>query len=421
MNHSEIIWHAPSVNPDDPANSDKVGKLEADQNNVYVRLGDTYLQETNNKFNFNIAHPMDMKVKGDILIHTPANNKTNIKTDDPNSMNFQVDKTNISMTSPENTHGFKWSVDPNYITNNIGDTYWRYDTLSTSATYKNLMLAGACNRLYITPNGHFQNKLGVKNTLYVGDTLPNASDITGTTYFNKTNLEIRNDTTGQITKLNDAGILVTNTNGGTANRTIAVGNQNNTQRVVMGFGTMTIQNNSANANITFTDGTANRDCHIYKPAGKDYLVINKGLKVDGDITTLNNGRVFNAVYNDYGEVFRKSPYSKESINPGDIVFFDFSGNVSKECQLGIKSFAGIVSDSAGFVLGGEGMKEEERVVIGLAGRVYVKTNRQFNPGDKVVAGKDGLAHKKRLIDFRPIIGIACELNENLNKVRVIIK
>ena len=53
MNHSEIIWHAPSVNPDDPANSDKVGKLEADQNNVYVRLGDTYLQETNNKFNFN--------------------------------------------------------------------------------------------------------------------------------------------------------------------------------------------------------------------------------------------------------------------------------------------------------------------------------------------------------------------------------
>lgn len=66
-------------------------------------------------------------------------------------------------------------------------------------------------------------------------------------------------------------------------------------------------------------------------------------------------------------------------------------------------------------------EEEERVVIGLAGRVYVKTNRQFNPGDKVVAGKDGLAHKKRLIDFRPIIGIACELNENLNKVRVIIK
>lgn len=67
------------------------------------------------------------------------------------------------------------------------------------------------------------------------------------------------------------------------------------------------------------------------------------------------------------------------------------------------------------------MKEEEKVVIGLAGRVYVKTNRQFNPGDKVVAGKDGLAHKKRLIDFRPVIGVACELNETLSKVRVLLK
>ena len=127
--------------------------------------------------------------------------------------------------------------------------------------------------------------------------------------------------------------------------------------------------------------------------------------------------------NNYAEVFRKSSCSKEDINPGDIVFFDYAGDVSKECQTGrVKSFAGIVSDTAGFVLGGEGMEEEEeKVVIGLTGRVYVKTNRQFNPGDKVVAGKDGLAHKKRLIDFRPIIGIACELNEDLSKVRVLIK
>lgn len=415
MNHSEIIWHAPSVNPDDPANSDKVGKLEADQNNVYVRLGNTYLQETNNKFNFNVAHPMDMKVKGDILIHTPANNKTNIKTDDANSMNFQVDKTNISMTSPENTHGFKWSVDPNYITNNIGDTYWRYDTLSTSATYKNLMLAGACNRMYINPNTHFEKKVGIKTTLYVGDTLPNNTDISGTTFFNKTNLEIRNDTNGQITKLNDAGILVTNTNGGTANRTITVGNQNGTQKIVTGFGTMTIQNNSANANITFTDGTSSRDCHIYKPAGQSYLVINKGLKVDGDVTTLNNGRIFNAVYNGFGEFFESN--EPETIELGDPVYVGQDGFVHKvSSRKDVRRIIGICSDTSGIILGGDKIPDKRKIQVEMLGQVWIKTDElDLIPGDKVRINSKGKATKYKLFGKSYVV----LTNVKNNKVRIL--
>ena len=415
MNHSEIIWHAPSVDPNNTNNADKVGKLEADQNNVYVRLGKTYLQETSTKFNFNIAHPADIRANGDILIHTPANNKINLKTDDANSMNLQIDKTQISMTSPENTNGFKWEINANDIIHRIGDTYWKYDTLSSSATYRNLILAGSCNRLYITPNGHFENKLGVKNTLYVGDTLPNASDITGTTFFNKTTLEIRNDSTGQITKINDAGINVTNTNGGTANRTISVGNQNGTQKIVTGFGTMTIQNNSANANITFTDGTTSRDCHIYKPSGKNYLVIDKGLKVDGDITTLNNGRVFNAVYNGFGEFFESN--EPETIELGDPVYVGQDGFVHKvSSRKDIKRIIGICSDTSGIILGGDKIPDKRKIQVEMLGQVWIKTDElNLIPGDKVRINSKGKATKYKLFGKSYVV----LTNVKNNKVRIL--
>jgi len=56
---------------------------------------------------------MDMKVKGDILIHTPANNKTNIKTDGT----VKMDKSKINKIK----QNVLSSIFPKYIFQNIGN------------------------------------------------------------------------------------------------------------------------------------------------------------------------------------------------------------------------------------------------------------------------------------------------------------
>lgn len=203
-------------------------------------------------------------------------------------------------------------------------------------------------------------------------------------------------------------------------------------------GTITFQRGSNNATITKDNNSTNlrTSGNLYVgPAGQNNLYAgntvvngsfavggntydNSEFKVDasGNLNTtgiINASRVLNAVYNDLAEYMEKEDYN-EVIEPGDIVCFTDNGKVTKikntEDTLRV---AGVVSslDTAGQILGGDGLKENEKCLIALAGRVYVKVNCPVRTGNLLRVMNDGTVSVTNILD-RFVIGKATKPSEN---------
>ena len=127
---------------------------------------------------------------------------------------------------------------------------------------------------------------------------------------------------------------------------------------------------------TFTQGS-NGQCAID---------INGNIDTSGTIT---GARVYNAVYNDYAEVFEKS--REEIIEPGDIVCIREDGLVHKvELMSDINSIVGICSNTEGVLLGGKDLDEDQKCIVGMVGKIWVKTNNPYlTPGQLVKALPNG--------------------------------
>ena len=145
-------------------------------------------------------------------------------------------------------------------------------------------------------------------------------------------------------------------------------------------------------------------------------------RVSGDIRA---NRVFNAVYNDIAEFMEKYD-SNEVITAGDIVVFMPDGRVTKainavgpDCA---NRIAGIVSgpETMGYVLGGEGLTDDERVPVGLAGRVYLNVGElAVQAGDLIALKNDGTL--EIVSDYtRAVVGKATKASDN-GRVYVLIK
>ena len=156
---------------------------------------------------------------------------------------------------------------------------------------------------------------------------------------------------------------------------------------------------------------------------------NSEFKVDADGNlntsgTITGSKVYNAVYNDIVEFMEKADY-EEVIEPGDIVYFDNNGKVTKWYE-GVNStaIAGVVSseETYGYALGGAGLEDNQKVPIALKGRVYVKTDNTFiKAGDILAVDSCGCVYKQdtNTVDIFTI-GIATKAEEN-GKVFVMIK
>ena len=151
------------------------------------------------------------------------------------------------------------------------------------------------------------------------------------------------------------------------------------------------------------------------------LTVGHNITATGDITA---ARVFNAVYNDICEFMEKEDYD-EVIEPGDVVYFNDSGKVSKYHE-GINStaIAGVVSseETYGYALGGDGLEDNQKVPVALKGRVWVKTdNIDFKPGDFVSVDSCGCVYKgdPHIYDIF-VLGIATKKEED-GKVWMMIK
>lgn len=205
------------------------------------------------------------------------------------------------------------------------------------------------------------------------------------------NLQGNLSVTDNITALGSiTGNGLTTTNGvltfqrGTNNATLTKDNNSTTLRTngnlyVGASGTQELHAGNTVINGTFAVG------------GNSYA--NSELKIDaaGNINTsgtITGSKVYNAVYNDYAEVFRKSKF--ENIEPGDVVCMGLDGLVHKvQTSDDFVRVIGICSDTEGVLLGGKDIPKEEQVIVGLVGQIWVKTdNAYIRPGNIVglVAG-----------------------------------
>jgi hypothetical protein len=95
-------------------------------------------------------------------------------------------------------------------------------------------------------------------------------------------------------------------------------------------------------------------------------------------------KVYNAVYNDYAEYFLKD----EELDPGDVVTLNPNSRGYLKSRKKYDSLVvGVVSDTFGHLLGGEGKNtdEEKYVPVGLAGKVNVKVTGTVVKGNLLVS------------------------------------
>lgn len=128
---------------------------------------------------------------------------------------------------------------------------------------------------------------------------------------------------------------------------------------------------------------------------------------------------------DLAEYMEKADYS-EKIVAGDVVVFTADGKVTKainavgpDC---VNRLAGIVSgpDTMGYVLGGDGLAENERVPVALSGRVFLNVGElSVQSGDLIALRNNG--ELEIVNDYsRAVVGKATKTTEN-GKVYVLVK
>ena len=105
-------------------------------------------------------------------------------------------------------------------------------------------------------------------------------------------------------------------------------------------------------------------------------------------------RVYNAVYNDYAELFEKEDPNEE-ILPGDVVVkVPGKNSYTKSYKDFDTLVVGVVSDQYGHLIGGTGDEEYDKkhfVPIGLTGRNIVKVIGPVQEGELLVSATNGLA------------------------------
>lgn len=199
---------------------------------------------------------------------------------------------------------------------------------------------------------------------------------------------------------------------------------NNSYSELFNSGLLTLQcKNDRNyaSGIKFQGDNSQKSVLLSNQYNTDILKLTGSFVVDGDVSTINGGKVYNAVYNDYAELYPKHDINEE-LNPGDIICVDdISGKYRKVRKISdIKLVVGVYSDSYGFLLGGDKGKTEKEnlkkyIPIGLSGRVYVNVESDdILPGDLLKSNANGKAVKAypSCGDFGCIIGKALSESKN---------
>lgn len=168
---------------------------------------------------------------------------------------------------------------------------------------------------------------------------------------------------------------------GTNNATITKDNNSTTLRT---NGNVYI-GQSGTSNL-YTGNTTVKGSATIGSSGQFVVDNNGNLNTSG---TIRGSKVYNAVYNGIGEIFRKS--KDEIIEYGDIVCVKENGLISKVSTVeDLEYIIGICSDTIGFELGGKDIPKDEQVEVEMLGQIWIKTdNKNIKPRSLVKALYNG--------------------------------
>lgn len=154
---------------------------------------------------------------------------------------------------------------------------------------------------------------------------------------------------------------------------------------------------------------------------RESLTVNKNITVTGDITA---NRVYNAVFMDIAEAY--IPNKDEVFIPGDIVQVNDEGLLTRAINSSSYPIVGIVSDEYATCYGAtnEELEAQEKIAVGMIGKVHVNVIGPVTIGDYIALAKDGMgaSYKDNNLLKEQIIGKALETNTDpeLKKVLCLI-
>lgn len=116
------------------------------------------------------------------------------------------------------------------------------------------------------------------------------------------------------------------------------------------------------------------------------LAVNENVNVVGSLTA---NKVYNAVFMDIAEAYIPG----EELEPGDIVEIREDNKVYK-CKEFSSSVVGVISSQYAVCYGAteKDLEEGLKVAVGLIGKVPVKVAGTVYPGDRILAGADGIGY-----------------------------
>lgn len=363
-------------------------RLGANSTNPYIKLASSTISTTDD--NLLIDSTQDTTISSDRNILLMAGTSTTINTDEEHTMEAIVNKDNVIFQKDLNTSSHKFDIDDSGLYYNLGSLKLSYINATNTATIDGV------TRVTIAPDTTFSNNATVTNRLDIGTN--------SKTYITNTQFVLEN---GVKSTIDGTGMKIEQ-NGSSTTPSLSISNTNSSLRT--NITPSLIQVTGSSAGIEFIHGTLGT-VSLKRSNNDNTLNLTGNLNATGDITAR---RVYNAVYNDGIEFMEKEDY-KEDINPGDVVCFTESGKVTKvKKEEDIYRLAGVVSskETYGFVLGGDGLDEDQKVPVALFGRVYVNVkNLSVKVGDLLAVNSSGEIEISK-DDNRFVIGIATKSSEN---------
>lgn len=389
-NHAEYIMKAPSLGTDE---QNRILKILANNNGVEFDIGKSKLvSNTSNNYDLTLTTPNNISATSDkninligktgVVIGTGANGqqpkleiKNHSATYSDSSVSGLVDKVEFS-----SAHGSLG------LSHTIGKAVFSYSDGSIN------LLNADTNVFNVFPIFNELNKSLFQDTIYIG----NGEFGTQETWLEalKWNLQSGNNKT----YLTPGTATITNSSNGSGY--VKVRNTNDSAYgTLANNGSLTLYNSSVAPQIYLNDGSYNVTIKQTKGAKGDntgtvsILDITAGhTKFSGDVTATGDiraNKVYNAVYNDLAEFMEKAD-AEEDIQPGDVVYFNDEGKVTKEVNA--YALAGVVSseETYGMALGGDKLEDNEKVPVALAGRVYLNVeDLDVVPGDILAIDNNG--------------------------------
>lgn len=296
--------------------------------------------------------------------------------------------------STEELNNVKTTAD-NALTKEQGDEYYLGKTANAASasklkTARTIELSGAVTGTATSFDG--------SGNITIPVTSVDASKVTGTLSIN---------TTGNASTATTATTATTCT-GNAATATKAT--QDASGNIITDTYATKTELNSTNENVSSLTTNMSSATENISTLQKSVSTINNTLetcfpKTGGTITgnttvqgnieatgTITGSYVYNAVWNDYAELFPKS--TNTLTEEGDIIALDISSS-DEEYKKAVAGdiIIGIHSESYGHLLGGDANKTLEEnlknnIPIALAGRVFVKVKGTVNLGDYIIPSDD---------------------------------